>query len=73
MLRNGRFAEAEQVHRDDLARLPDKGWSLYGLAESIGAQKKNAEEAAATRAKLENISAKADSKITTSCLCQLAR
>jgi len=29
-----RFAEAEQVYRDDLARLPENGWSLFGLAQS---------------------------------------
>ena len=28
----GRFAEAKKVYRDDLARLPENGWSLFGLA-----------------------------------------
>lgn len=65
-------AEAEQVYRDDLVRLPNNGWSLYGLAESLAAQKKDAEEAAATNAKFEKIWAKADVKITSSCLCQPA-
>ncbi|HEY4273697.1 MAG TPA: hypothetical protein VGM65_16980 [Candidatus Udaeobacter sp.] len=73
LMRCGRFAEAEQVYRDDLARLPDNGWSLYGLAESLDGQKKNADESAATRAKFEKIWAKADMKITSSCLCQPAR
>ena len=41
-MQNGRFAEAEQVYREDLKRLPDNGWSLFGLAESLRAQKKNA-------------------------------
>ena len=35
LMQNGRYAEAEQVYREDLARLPDNGWSLYGLAESL--------------------------------------
>jgi tetratricopeptide (TPR) repeat protein len=73
LIRNGRFAEAEQVYREDLARLPDNGWSLYGLTESLRAQKKNADEAKATRAKFQRIWAKADTKITSSCLCQPAR
>ncbi len=70
LMRNGRFAEAEQVYRDDLRRLPDNGWSLFGLTESRRAQEKNPEEAKATRAKFKKIWAKADTKITSSCLCQ---
>jgi tetratricopeptide (TPR) repeat protein len=70
LMNAGRFAEAEQVYRDDLARLPENGWSLFGLAESLGAQKKNDDEAAATKSKFKKAWAKADVKITTSCLCQ---
>jgi tetratricopeptide (TPR) repeat protein len=70
LMRNGRYAEAEQVYREDLARIPDNGWSLYGLTESLRAQKKNAGEAKATRAKFQKIWVKADTKITSSCLCQ---
>jgi len=64
------FAEAEQVYRDDLARLPENGWSLLGLAESLRKQKKNADEVAQTQAKFKKVWAKADLTITTSCLCQ---
>jgi tetratricopeptide (TPR) repeat protein len=70
LMQNGRYAEAEQVYREDLARLPDNGWSLYGLAESLSAQKKDIAEAKATRAKFKKLWAKADTKITSSCLCQ---
>ncbi len=70
LMKAGRFAEAEKVYRDDLARLPENGWSLFGLAESLRAQKKNDDEAAATEARFEKCWAKADVKITTSCLCQ---
>jgi tetratricopeptide (TPR) repeat protein len=70
LMKTGRFVEAEQIYRDDLARLPDNGWSLFGLAESLREQKKNETEAAAVRAKFQKIWAKADLKITTSCLCQ---
>ena len=71
-MKQQRFAEAEQVYRDDLARLPGNGWSLLGLAESLRAQKKNEEEAKVTEAKFQKIWAKADLKITSSCLCQPA-
>ena len=70
LMQNGRYAEAEQIYREDLARLPENGWSLYGLASSLRAQKKNLSEAAATDAKFKRIWASADTKITSSCLCQ---
>jgi tetratricopeptide (TPR) repeat protein len=70
LMKQQRFAEAEQVYRDDLARLPENGWSLLGLAESLRKQKKNADEVAQTQARFEKVWAKADLTITTSCLCQ---
>jgi tetratricopeptide (TPR) repeat protein len=70
LMKQRRFADAEQVYRDDLARLPGNGWSLLGLAESLRAQKKNEEEAAKTKAQFEKVWAKADLKIDSSCLCQ---
>ncbi len=70
LLQKGRFAEAEQVYREDLKRLPANGWSLYGLAESLRAQKKDPAEAKATEVKFKKMWAKADTKITSSCLCQ---
>jgi len=72
LMKQQRFTEAERVYRDDLARLPTNGWSLLGLAESLRKQMKNADEAARTQAKFENIWAKADLPITSSCLCQPA-
>lgn len=73
LMKMRRFAEAEQVYRDDLARLPDNGWSLFGLGESLRQQQKNQEEVAALEAKFKTTWAKADTKITTSCLCQARR
>jgi tetratricopeptide (TPR) repeat protein len=70
LMKQQRFAEAEQVYRDDLARLPENGWSLLGLAESLRKQTKNADEVAQTQAKFKKVWAKADLTITTSCLCQ---
>ena len=70
LMKQKRFAEAEQVYRDDLARLRENGWSLLGLAESLRKQKKNADEVAQTQAKFKKVWARADLTITTSCLCQ---
>ncbi len=42
LVRASRFAEAEQVFRDDLARNPKNGRSLFGLARALRAQKKDA-------------------------------
>ena len=63
------FAEAEQVYRDDLARLPENGWSLFGLVQSLHRQGKE-EEAAATDARFQKMWSKADVQIKSSCLCQ---
>jgi tetratricopeptide (TPR) repeat protein len=70
LMKHKRFAQAEQVYRDDLARLPENGWSLLGLAESLRKQNKNAEEVAQTQSKFKKVWAKADLTINTSCLCQ---
>jgi tetratricopeptide (TPR) repeat protein len=70
LMTRGRFAEAEQVYRDDLKHLPDNGWSLYGLARSLRLQKKNDAEAAAVEARFKKMWAKADIELTSSCLCQ---
>jgi tetratricopeptide (TPR) repeat protein len=47
LLELGRAAEAEAAFRDDLSDYPENGWSLYGLAQSLRAQKKPAAEAEA--------------------------
>lgn len=69
LMNAGRFAEAESVYRADLARLPENGWSLYGLARSLEAQRK-AKEAAQVAARFEKVWARADLRLTSSCLCQ---
>jgi len=65
LLQGGRAREAEQVYRDDLARNPNNGWSLFGLAQSLRAQGKTA-EAAQADASFEKAWAKADVKLTAS-------
>ncbi|MGH7264993.1 MAG: tetratricopeptide repeat protein, partial [Candidatus Rokuibacteriota bacterium] len=47
LLQAGRAVEAEAVYRDDLQRNPDNGWSLFGLAQSLRAQGKVSDAAAA--------------------------
>jgi tetratricopeptide (TPR) repeat protein len=42
LLAAGRSAEAETVFREDLARFPGNGWSLYGLTKSLAAEGKTA-------------------------------
>jgi tetratricopeptide (TPR) repeat protein len=49
LLEEGRARAAEQVYREDLARFPENGWSLYGLAQSLRAQGKDAEAAEVER------------------------
>lgn len=42
LLEANRPADAERAYRQDLARFPDNGWSLFGLAQSLEAQGKDA-------------------------------
>lgn len=65
LFRAGRNAEAEQVYREDLRRFPENGWSLFGLAQALGAQGKNA-EAAAVDARFRRAWAGADVTLTAS-------
>jgi len=45
LLKAGRAKEAEAVYREDLRRNPENGWSLYGLAQALRAQKDEKEAA----------------------------
>lgn len=38
LLEAGRSVEAEKIYREDLAKFPDNGWSLYGLWQSLKVQ-----------------------------------
>ncbi|HVU17122.1 MAG TPA: hypothetical protein VHD32_09355 [Candidatus Didemnitutus sp.] len=69
LLRAGEFAEAEKVYREDLARLPGNGWSLYGLSQALRLQAKKA-EAAEVEGRFKLAWQKADLVIHSSCLCQ---
>jgi tetratricopeptide (TPR) repeat protein len=65
----GRHAEAVEVYRANLARYPENGWALHGLAESLG-KLGHAREAADARARFERAWARADTQIPGSCFCR---
>ncbi len=49
LLKMNRAAEAEAIYRDDLRRNRGNGWALFGLAQALQAQGRDAESAAARR------------------------
>jgi tetratricopeptide (TPR) repeat protein len=63
LLRSGKYAEAEKVFRADLERNKLSGRSLFGLMESLKAQKKTAAAALAQR-EFETAWKKADTKLS---------
>jgi tetratricopeptide (TPR) repeat protein len=68
----GRYAEAEEVYREDQLRNRGNGWSLLGLRLALEAQGRNAE----AETVVEKIAAaweRADVKPTSSCLCEPGR
>jgi len=68
LLKANRPAEAEAIYRQDLKRLPNNGWSLYGLSESLQRQGKLT-AASSARAQFQAIWKGADTPITSSCMC----
>jgi len=69
LLEAGQAAEAEAVYREDLRRLPDNGWSLFGLARSLRMQGREG-EAARAEADFKQAWKRADVKLRSSCFCQ---
>ncbi len=69
LMAHQRYAEAEAVYREDLRRLPENGWSLFGLAEAQIRQHQVG-EASHTLDQFNAVWRKADLTITSSCLCQ---
>lgn len=70
LLESGRPAEAAEVYREDLRRLPENGWSLFGLArceEALG----NEKLAKDLMRRHHEAWSKADTKLSASCLCVL--
>lgn len=67
LLKDGQFAEAETVYREDLANLRQNGWSLMGLYQSLKGQGKMA-EAQAVKQEFANAWKNADITIESSIL-----
>lgn len=65
LLEAGRAAEAERVYREDLERHRSNGWSLFGLAQALEAQGRNA-EAAEVGSRFQQAWARSDVKLTAS-------
>ncbi|WP_437579906.1 hypothetical protein [Sorangium sp. So ce887] len=63
LLKAGRPRDAEATYREDLARNPDNGWSLRGLEQSLRAQGRE-EEAAAAHERFERAWARADVQLS---------
>jgi tetratricopeptide (TPR) repeat protein len=68
LIKAGRAAEAEQVYREDLRRLPKNGWSLFGLSQALDLQGRAA-DARMVRVQFEGVWKNADIPIVSSCLC----
>jgi tetratricopeptide (TPR) repeat protein len=65
LLQARRPADAEKIYREDLARNPDNGWSLFGLAQSLRAQDRTA-EAMQAEERFRRAWARADVSLTAS-------
>ena len=65
LLADGQAAQAESAYREELARNPENGWSLFGLGQSLRAQKRDA-EAAAVETRFAQAWKHADVKLTAS-------
>ncbi len=65
LLSGGDAAPAERVYREDLRRNPENGWSLFGLARSLEAQRKS-KQAAEARRRFEKAWALADIRLAAS-------
>ncbi len=69
MMADGRYAECEQVYREDLARNRENLWALTGLRRALEAQGRH-DEAAKVGVRLEAALADATVRPTSSCLCE---
>ncbi|HEX6180396.1 MAG TPA: hypothetical protein VFZ47_04075 [Chitinophagaceae bacterium] len=65
LVKAGRFAEAEQVYKEDLRTYPENGWALMGLYNSLVGQKKMT-EAVAVKQRFEAAWQYADIRISSS-------
>lgn len=66
LLAAGRTREAEAAYREDLERLPENGWALFGLRQCLG---NSGPEAEAVAARFDKAWSAADTRIAATCLC----
>ncbi len=72
LLSAGRTAKAEAVYREDLARNPENGWSLYGLEQCLRARQADVAaqaEAREVEARFAKAWARADVTLHATCFC----
>jgi tetratricopeptide (TPR) repeat protein len=67
LLAASRYAEAEAVYRQDLARNPENGWGLFGLMRALEGQRKS-KEASAVQQRFERAWLRADIQLTSTAL-----
>lgn len=65
LLEAGRAREAAEVYRQDLKRFRENGWSLFGLAQALAMQQREA-EAGEVRQRFAKAWARTDIKLTSS-------
>lgn len=69
LLKSGRARKAEAVFAEDLARLPNNGWGLFGLARSLERQGRNA-EAQPVWTRFREVWAGSEVELATPCYCE---
>lgn len=65
LMETGRFSEAQEVYEENLKEIPDNGWALFGLHQTLLKQNKK-EEAAEAEKKFSNAWQYADIDLTAS-------
>jgi hypothetical protein len=73
LLETGKFAEAEEVFREDLTRHPHNGWALLGLEQSLKGLGGHEEELAQVAAARQEAWAGSDVTPPSSCYCAAPR
>jgi tetratricopeptide (TPR) repeat protein len=69
LLEQGHYEQALEVYREDLARFPENGWALHGMAECLEELGRHV-EAVAVRTRFKDAWMEADVAIPGSCFCR---
>jgi hypothetical protein len=69
LLGGGKFAEAEEVFREDLKRHPHNGWALLGLEQALRALGGHEDELVQVAAARQEAWAESDVTPPSSCYC----